>query len=143
MFSLLTYEDTCEPAVQQIKISGITPLVQTISNIVTKKLKTDIFHYEMQFLSCTSNMDLHQIKHIMEKHRQKCNYDNMEPAPKKKRLQQVSSKKKKSNTKLDYSMRVRQSQLLMSALKNSKRKSEKVLTMYAIECCIRNQLKTS
>ena len=91
-------------------------------------------------------MDLHQIKHIMEKHRQKCNYDNMEPAPKKKRLQQVSSKKKKSNTKLDYSMRVRQSQLLMSALKNSKRKSEKVLIMYAvyaIECCMRNQLKTS
>ena len=55
-------------------------------------------------------------------------------------------KKKKSNTKLDYSMRVRQSQLLMSALKNSKRKSEKVLIMYAvyaIECCMRNQLKTS
>ena len=145
MFSLLTYEDTCESAIQQIKISGISPLVQAISNIVTKKLKTDIVHYEMQFLSSTSNMDLHQIKHIMEKHRQKCNYDNMEPTPKKKRLQQVSSKKK-SNTKLDYSMRVRQSQLLMSALKNSKRKSEKVLIMYAvyaIECCIRNQLKTS
>ena len=93
MFSLLTYEDTCEPAIQQIKISGIPPLVQAISNIVTKKLKTDIVHYEMQFLSCTSNMDLHQIKHIVEKHRQKCNYDNMEPSPKKKRLQQVSSKK--------------------------------------------------
>ena len=91
MFSLLTYEDTCESAIQQIKISGIPPLVQAISKIVTKKLKTDIVHYEMQFLSCTSNMDLHQIKHIMEKHRQKCNYDNMEPAPKKKRLQQVSS----------------------------------------------------
>ena len=93
MFSLLTYEDTCEPAIQQIKISGIPPLVRAISNIVTKKLKTDIVHYEMQFLSSTSNMDLHQIKHIMEKHRQKCNYDNMEPTPKKKRLQQVSSKK--------------------------------------------------
>ena len=40
----------------------------------------------------------------------------------------------------------RQSQLLMSALKNSKRKPEKVLIMYAvyaIECCRRNQLKTS
>ena len=86
MFSLLTCEDTCEPAIQQIKISGISPLVQAISNIVTKKLKTDIVHYEMQFSSCTSNMDLHQIKHIMEKHRQKCNYDNMEPARKKKRL---------------------------------------------------------
>ena len=95
MFSLLTYEDTCESAIQQIKISGISPLVQAISNIVTKKLKTDIVHYEMQFLSCTSNMDLHQIKHIMEKHRQKCNYDNMESAPKKKRLQQISSKKNK------------------------------------------------
>ena len=95
MFSLLTCEDTCEPAIQQIKISGISPLVQAISNIVTKKLKTDIVHYEMQFLSCTSNMDLHQIKHIMEKHRKKCNYDNMESAPKKKRLQQISSKKNK------------------------------------------------
>ena len=93
MFSLSTYEDTCKSAIQQIKISGIPPLVQAISNIVTKKLKTDIVHYEMQFLSCTSNMDLHQIKHIMEKHRQKCNYDNMEPAPNKKRLQQISSKK--------------------------------------------------
>ena len=77
MFSLLTYEDTCEPAIQQIKISGIPPLLQAISNIVTKKLKTDIVHYEMQFLSCTSNMDLHQIKHIVEKHRQKCNYVNV------------------------------------------------------------------
>ena len=91
MFSLLTYKDTCEPVIQQIKISGIPPLVQAISNIVTKKLKADIVYYEMQFLSCTSNMDLHQIKHIMEKHRQKCNYDNMEPSPKKKRLQQISS----------------------------------------------------
>ena len=90
----MTYEDTYEPAIQQIKISGIPPLVQTVPNVVTKKRKTDIIHYEMQFLSCTSNMDLHQIKHIMEKHRQKCNYDNMEPAPKKKRLQQRSSKKK-------------------------------------------------
>ena len=105
MFSLLTYEDTCEPAIQQINISGIPRLVQAIFNIVTKKLKTGIIHYEMQFLSCTSNMDLHQIKHIMEKHRQKCN-DNVEPAPKKKRLQKISSKKK-SNTKLDYSMGVR------------------------------------
>ena len=91
MSSLLTCEDTCEPAIQQIKISGISPLVQAISNIVTKKLKTDIVHYEMQFLSSTSNMDPKQIKHIMEKHRQKCNFDNMEPFPKKKRLKQISS----------------------------------------------------
>ena len=49
MFSLLTYEDTCEPAIQQIKISGLPSLVQAISNIVTKKLKTDIVHYEIQF----------------------------------------------------------------------------------------------
>ena len=93
MFSLLTYEDTCEPAIQQMKISGLPSLVQAISNIVTKKLKTDIVHYEIQFLSCTSNMDLHQIKH-MQKHTQKYSYDNLEPAPKKKRLQQISSKNK-------------------------------------------------
>ena len=94
MFSLLTYEDTCEPAIQQLKISGLPSLVQTISNIVTKKLQTDIIHYEIQFLSCTSNMDLHQIKHIMQKHTRKYSYDNLEPAPKKKRLQQVSSNNK-------------------------------------------------
>ena len=94
MFSLLTYEDTCEPAIQQIKISGLPSLVQAISNIVTKKLKTDIVHYEIQFLSCTSNMDLHQIKHIMQKHTRKYSYDNLEPASKKKRLQQISSKNK-------------------------------------------------
>ena len=41
MFSLLTYEDTCEPAIQQIKISGLPSLVQAIPDIVTKKLKTD------------------------------------------------------------------------------------------------------
>ena len=70
MFSLLTCEDTCEPAIQQIKISGLPSLVQAISNIVTKKLKTDIVHYEIQFLSCTSNMDLHQIKHIMQSTRE-------------------------------------------------------------------------
>ena len=96
MFSLLTYEDTCEPAIQQIKISGLPSLVQAISNIVTKKLKTDIVHYEIQFLSCTSNMDLHQIKHVMRKHTRKYSYryDNLEPPPKKKRLQQISSKNK-------------------------------------------------
>ena len=96
MFSVLTYEDTCEPAIQQIKISGLPSLEQAISNIVTKKLKTDIVHYEIQFLSCTSNMDLHQIKHIMQKHTRKYSYryDNLEPAPKKKRLQQISSKNK-------------------------------------------------
>ena len=94
MFSLLTFEDTCEPAIQQIKISGLPSLVQAISNIVTRKLKTDIVHYEIQFLSCTSNMDLHQIKHIMQKHTRKYSYDNLEPAPKKKRLQQISSKNK-------------------------------------------------
>ena len=54
MFSLLTYEDTCEPAIQQIKISGLPSLVQAISNIVTNKLKRDIVHYEIHFLSCTS-----------------------------------------------------------------------------------------
>lgn len=64
MFSLLTYEDTCEPAIQQIKISGIPSLVQAISNVVTKKLKTGIIHYKMQFLSCMSNMDLHQLSQI-------------------------------------------------------------------------------
>ena len=43
-------------------------------------------------------------------------------------------------------MRVRQSQVLMSALKNSKLKSAKVLiiyVVYAVECCMRNQSKTS
>ena len=145
MISLLTYEDTCEPAIQQIKITGLPSLVQAISNIVIKKLKIDIVHYEIQFLSCTSNMDLHQIKHIMQKHTRKYSYDNLEPAPKKKRWQQISYKKK-SNTRIDDSMRVRQSQVLTSALKNSKIKSEKVLiiyVVYAIECCIRNQSKTS
>ena len=94
MFSLLTYEDTCEPAIQQIKISGLPSLAQAISNIVTRKLKTDIVHYETQFLSCTYNMDLHQIKHIMQKHTRKYSYDNLEPAPKKNRLRQISSKNK-------------------------------------------------
>ena len=70
-----------------------TPL-QAISKFVTKKLKTDIVYYEIQFLSCTSNMDLQQIKHIMQKHSRKYNYDNLEPAPKKKRLQLISSKNK-------------------------------------------------
>ena len=49
MFFLLTYEDTCEPAIQQIKISGIPPLVQAISKIVTKKPKTDIFTMKCNF----------------------------------------------------------------------------------------------
>ncbi|PFX15936.1 Transposon Ty3-G Gag-Pol polyprotein [Stylophora pistillata] len=42
MFSLLTYEDTCELAIQQMKVSGKPLLEQAISNIniVTKKLKT-------------------------------------------------------------------------------------------------------
>ena len=48
-FSLLTCEDTCEPAVQQIKISGISPLVQAISNIVTKKLKQILFTMKCNF----------------------------------------------------------------------------------------------
>ena len=49
MFSLLTCEDTCEPAIQQIKISGISPLVQAISNIVPKKLKQILFTMKCNF----------------------------------------------------------------------------------------------
>ena len=94
MFSLLTNEDTCEPAIQQIKISGIPPLVQAISNIVTRKIKTDIVHYEMQFFFLThltwtfikSNTSWKSTdKNVIMTDR--------EPAPKKKRLQQISSKK--------------------------------------------------
>ena len=48
-FSLLTYEDTCEPAIQQLKISGLPSLVQAISNIVTKKLKQILFTMKYNF----------------------------------------------------------------------------------------------
>ena len=64
----------------------------------------------------------------MQKHTQKYSYDNLEPASKKKRLQQISSKTK-SNTRIDDSMRASQSQVLMSALNNSKVKLEKVLIL--------------
>ena len=60
MFFLLTYEDTCEPAIQQIKISGIPPLVQAISNFATKKLKTDIFTMKCNF--CLAHLILTFIK---------------------------------------------------------------------------------
>ena len=136
MFSLLTYEDTCEPAIQQIKISGISPLVQAISNIVTKKLKTDIVHYEMQFLSSTSNMYLHQIKHIVEKHRQKCNYDNMEPSPKKKRLQQISSFKK-----IKYKVRLQhESETIPTIDVCIKEFKEKIREGPYYVCCVCNRM---
>ncbi|PFX27072.1 hypothetical protein AWC38_SpisGene25813 [Stylophora pistillata] len=95
MFSLLTYEDTCELAIQQMKISGKPSLELAISNIniVTEKLKTGIVHYEIRFLSCSSNMDLHQIRH-MQKHRRKYNYDNLEPTAKMKRLLQINFRDK-------------------------------------------------
>lgn len=136
MFSLLTYEDTCEPAIQQIKISGIPSLVQAISNIVTKKLKTDIVHYEMQFLSCTSNMDLHQIKHIMQKDRRKYSYDNLEPAPKKKRLQQISSK-----NKIKYKVRQQhESETIQTIDVCIKEFKEKIREGPYYVCCVCNRM---
>ena len=129
MFSLLTYEDTCEPAIQQIKISGIPSLVQAISSIVKKKFKTDNVHYEIQFLSCTSSTDLHQIKHIMQRHRQKYNYDNLEPAPKKKRLQQISSK-----NKIKYNVRGQHESVCIKEFKDKIREGP-----YYI-CCVCNRM---
>ena len=129
IFSLLTYEDTCEPAIQQIKISGIPPLVQAISSIVKKKFETDMVHYAIQFLSCTSSMDLHQIKHIMQKHRQKYNYDNLEPAPKKKRLQQISSK-----NKIKYNVRGQHESVCIKEFKDRIREGP-----YYI-CCVCNRM---
>lgn len=136
MFSLLTYEDTCEPAIQQIKISGIPSLVQAISNIVTKKLKTDIVHYEMQFLSYTSNMDLHQIKHIMQKDRRKYSHDNLEPAPKKKRLQQISSK-----NKIKYKVRQQhESETIQTIDVCIKEFKEKIREGPHYVCCVCNRM---
>ena len=67
--------------------------MQAICNIVTKKFETDIVHYEIQFLSCTSNVDLHEIKNTMRKHTIKSSYNNLEPAAEKRKLQQICKNK--------------------------------------------------
>ena len=84
-FSLLTYDDTCEPAIQQNKgITGISSLVEAIANIAQNKFKSEHVHYKIQFLSCTCGVDKCERKKLMQKCRLKHTYDSMEPATKKK-----------------------------------------------------------
>ena len=72
----------------------------------------------------------------MEKHRQKCNYDNMEPAPKKKRLQQVSSKKK-----IKYKVRVQhESETIPTIDVCIKEFKEKIREGPYYVCCVCNRM---
>ena len=90
-YSILAYDDddsspTC--TAHYIKnIKDKHTLVDTIFKLVTTKIEDEIVNYEIQFLSCASELSNCERKRIMKNHRQSYINDFIEPALKKHKLE--------------------------------------------------------
>ncbi|CAB4022606.1 Hypothetical predicted protein [Paramuricea clavata] len=97
-YSILAYDDddsspTC--TAHYIKnIKDKHTLVDTIFKLVTTKIKDEIVNYEIQFLSCSSELSNCERKRIMKNHRQNYINDFIEPALKKQKLETKQMKYK-------------------------------------------------
>ncbi|CAB3981146.1 Hypothetical predicted protein [Paramuricea clavata] len=69
-------------------------LVDTIFSLVTTKIEDEIVNYEIQFLSCSSELSNCERKRIMKNHRQSYINDFIEPALKKHKLETKQMKYK-------------------------------------------------
>ena len=83
MYSLLVYNENHKQTIQYTKnINGTASLVEAVSTIQKECKSTR--HYKMQFVSCSSaNVGRSERKTIMKNHRQKQDYEAMEPSQKK------------------------------------------------------------
>jgi hypothetical protein len=97
-YSILAYDDddsspTC--TAHYIKnINDKHTLVDAIFNLATTKMKDGIVNYEIQFLSCSSELTNCERKMIMKNHRQNYINDFIEPALKKQKLETKQMKYK-------------------------------------------------
>jgi hypothetical protein len=102
-YSILAYDDddsspTC--TVHYIKnIKDKQTLVDTIFNLANTKIKDEIVNYEIQFLSCYSELTNCERKRIMKNHRQDYINDFIEPASLKKRKLETKQMKYKTMAK--------------------------------------------
>ena len=69
-------------------------LVDTIFKLVTTKIEDEIVNYEIQFLSCSSELSNCERKRIMKNHRQNYINEFIEPALKKQKLETKQMKYK-------------------------------------------------
>jgi hypothetical protein len=84
-YSILAYDDDDSSCIKNIKDKHT--LVDAIFNLVTTKTEDDIVNYEIQFLSCSSELSNCERKTIMKNHRQSYINDFIEPARKKQKLE--------------------------------------------------------
>ena len=102
-YSILAYDDddgspTC--TAHYIKnIKDKHTLVDTIFNLANTKIKDEIVNYEIQFLSCYSELTNCERKRIMKNHRQDYINDFIEPASLKKRKLETKQMKYKTMAK--------------------------------------------
>ena len=98
MYSFLVYNENHKQAIQYTKnINGTASLVEAVSTI-QKECKST-WHYKIQFVSCScADVDRSERKKIMKNHRQKQDYEAMEPS-KKKIFLEKKQVRDKTNTK--------------------------------------------
>ena len=87
----MLYDESKTPPIQYItNINGTCMLLDTILNVKRNQFKEQ---YKMQFLSCScKDMDRNDRKRLMNRQRQKQNYDQMEPSKKKILLEKAQSR---------------------------------------------------
>ena len=102
MYSLLVYNENHKQTIQYTKnINGTALLVEAVHSIQKEYNSTG--HYKIQFVSCScANVDRSERKKIMKNHRQKQDYETMEPSKKKIFLEkkQVRDMKNKNELKM-------------------------------------------
>ena len=83
MYSILVYNENHKQTIQYTKnISGTASLVDAVRTIQKECKSTG--HYEIQFVACScADVDRSERKKIMKNHRQKQDYEAMEPSKKK------------------------------------------------------------
>ena len=90
-YSLLAYDDDDSSPTSTVhfvkNIKDTHTLVDAIFNLATTKIKDEIVNYEIQFLSCSSELTNCERKRIMKNHRQQYRNDLIEPALKKRKLE--------------------------------------------------------
>ena len=91
-YALLVYNENHIQTIQYTKnINGTASLVEAVSTIQKEYKSTG--HYKIQFVSCScANVDRSERKKNMKNHRQKQDYEAMEPSKKKNILRKETSK---------------------------------------------------
>ena len=97
-YSILAYDDDDSSPTSSVhfvkNIKDKHTLVDVIFNLANTKIKDEIFNYEIQFLSCSSELTNCERKRIMRNHRQNYINEITAPALKKQKLETKQMKYK-------------------------------------------------